>query len=88
MELVGLIEGGFMKTIMKFTDRDIQLLSKKYLGKSVTPKEMALIKATCSPDSWARVDDGGWEGCLSPFIQAIVDVIKLVRRDYENIRQY
>lgn len=67
--------------IIVFNRLDIQLLNKKYCGDYLTPKEITTIKGICSPDSWDRVDDGGLEGCLSPLIQAIITIIKLVRGD-------
>lgn len=67
--------------IIVFNRLDIQLLNKRYCGGYLTPKEITTIKGVCSPDSWERVDDGGWEGCLSPLIKAVVDIIKLVKED-------
>ena len=67
--------------ILGFWARDIQELSRKYFGDRLTKKEMRELEHICHPNEWAKVDDGGYEGCLGQLISAVVSIIGLVRAD-------
>ena len=65
--------------ILKLDYDDIQALSIKYFGDELVRKEMEDVDRICHPSSWARVDDGGYEGALGQLISAIVSIIGLTR---------
>ena len=67
--------------IIQFDEVDIQRLSLKHFGDFLTTKEIEELRAVCSPRSWSKVDDGGWEGCLAHLLQAVLSVISTVRGD-------
>jgi len=66
---------------ISFWGSDIQALSRKYFGDNLTHKELEELQRVCSPEDWARVDDGGYEGALGQLITAVVSIIGLVRVD-------
>lgn len=73
-------------TMINFSEKEIQKLSKKYFGDELTKKELGYLATICSPQDWSRVDDGGYEGCLGLLIQAITAIIGLTRQDRRRRR--
>jgi hypothetical protein len=67
--------------IIKFDEVDIQYLSLKCFGDQLTQREVKDMEQICSPAQWSKVDDGGYEGALAPLIQAVTNIIGLVRMD-------
>lgn len=75
---------GLTTGMIVFDYNDIQELSKKYFGDELIEKEMQELAHICRPSDWARVDDGGYEGCLGQLISAVVSIIGLVRVERRN----
>lgn len=77
----------YQTPIIEIWALEIQELAKKYHGVALTDKELEAIRGLFS-SPLHRVDDGGWEGCLAPFVKALSDMIGAVLKDHRSKRNH
>ena len=70
--------------MITFTKGDVQDLAIKYYNRPLQDSELATMEAFVSPRSWSKVEDGGYEGCLSPLISSVLGIIQLSMEERWN----